>query len=656
MQRRTFTLSRRRFLAASALVASSASVAGCSFLSTDPSSDGSNGPSGGDGLREAPQLRDRVASGDLPPLEERLPAQPMVVTPHGEVGRYGGSWRNVLLGAGDVSRLTYLLSYDENLVRWNLDWDRPLPNVAESFEMSEDGRTFAFRLRDGMKWSDGHPFSTDDIAFAYEDILLNPEIYPSPPGVFAPGGTPAVLTVTSPTEFSLRFDRPNTLFLDELASLASGPLTHSPKHFLERFHGGYAADAATAAAGLGAQTWQELLQNADNVWGGYWQYPDIPRLHAWTPTDALGQGTRLRFERNPYYWKTDTEGSQLPYFDEIGFDMVNDTEVLTLKTTAGEVDLVERLINTIENKPVLARDRDRGGYDFFELTSDKVNTMCVMLNLTCQDEAKRAVFTDRRFRTALSHAIDRQELIDVAYRGQGEPWQVAPSRQSPFFDEQMATQYLEFDPDEANRILDEAGYDQRDGDGVRRSPGGASIRFTVDVSSPDLVDAMDMVTTYWREIGVHATVNTIESTLGTERRNGNLNDASVTDGNGGVDVVLTPQYYLPTLPVGYAPAWGTWRASGGADGEQPPEAVLRQFELYDQLRSAASEDERHALMTQVLQIARDEFFMIGVSSPGTGYGVVKRDFGNMVGHSFFAASFPTPGVLSPEQFYRREDA
>lgn len=656
MPRRPSTLSRRRFLASSVVVAASVPMAGCSFFSTDPSSDASGGGPSRSGLREAPQLADRVAAGDLPPLEERLPTRPMVVTPHNEVGRYGGAWRNVLLGAGDVSRLTYLLSYDENLVRWNLDWTEPLPNVAESFEMSDDGRTFTFRLRAGMKWSDGHPFTTDDIAFAYNDILLNAEIYPSPIGLIAPGGTPATLTVTSETEFSLQFEQPNTLFLDERASLASGPFTHSPKHFLQQFHGDYAADAAAAAAEFGAQTWQEFLQNADNIWGGYWQYPDIPRLHAWTPTEALGASTRLRFERNPYYWKTDTDGSQLPYFDEIAFDMVNDTEVLTLKTTAGEVDLMERLINTIENKPVLARDRDSGGYDLFELTSDKVNTMCVMLNLTCQDETKRAVFNDKRFRIALSHAIDRQEIVDVIYRGQGEPWQVAPSRRSPFFDETMASQFLEFDVDRANQILDEAGYDQRDGDGIRRAPNGVSIRFTVDVSSPDLVDGIDMITGYWREIGIHATVNSIESTLGTQRRNGNLNDASVTDGNGGVDVVLTPQYYLPTLPVGYAPAWGTWRASNGADGEQPPEPVLRQFELYDQLRGEASEDERHALMAQVLEIARDEFFMIGVSTPGTGYGVVKRDFGNMVGHSFFAASFPTPGVLSPEQFYRRDGA
>ena len=642
---------RRWFLATTGAATLSALTA-CSFLQTDPAGTGSS-TSGNSaaGLLEPPELTARVEAGELPPMADRLPVRPMVIEPVEETGTYGGRLRNALLGPADVSRLTYLFSYDENLVRWDAEWQTPVPNVAEAIEASSDGRQFVFRLREGMRWSDGEPFTTSDIDFAFNDVLMNPEVYPAPPAVLAPGGVAATLSVESETAFTIAFAEPNTLFLAELANMPAGSLTRLPRHTLEAFHGAYSEDADEAAQEAGAESWQAYLQDVDNIWGGYWQRPETPRLHAWLPTGPLGDASRISFERNPYYWKVDAVGAQLPYLDGVVFDVVNDVDVLTIKTTAGELDLMERHVTTLDNKPVLADSREAGGYHFLDLVSDKVNTLCVMLNLTSQDPVKREVFGDKQFRIALSHAIDRQQIIDIVYRGQGEPWQVAPNRESEYFDEQMATQYLDFDLDLANSLLDEAGYADRGDDGIRLGPTGAAIRFTIDVSSPAIVDAVDMICTGWREIGVLATVNAIESTLGTERRNGNLLDASVTDGNGGLDVVLTPQYYLPTLPVGYAPAWGTWHATGGADGSEPPPPVLEQLELYGQVRSAVDAQARSELMRQVLAIARDEFPLIGVSSPGDGYAVVGDELKNLPPRSFFAASYPIPGSWMPEQLF-----
>ena len=165
--------------------------------------------------RESPLFAEKVKAGELPPIEERLPENPMVVTPNQEIGRYGGTWRTGLRGGEDNAWVVRTIAY-QHLLRWDIDFTKPIPNVAESVEANDDSTEFTFHLRKGIKWSDGEPFTADDIMYAYE-ILTNPELTPSFPGWLQSGGEPGVVEKVDDFTVVFKFAASHGLFLQRMA-------------------------------------------------------------------------------------------------------------------------------------------------------------------------------------------------------------------------------------------------------------------------------------------------------------------------------------------------------------------------------------------------------------------------------------------------------
>ncbi|NEE01653.1 ABC transporter substrate-binding protein [Phytoactinopolyspora halotolerans] len=653
-RRHLLQLNRRQLLRAGGALTLAALVPACS----SGSGDGGNGatpsapPEGGTG--EAPGLKALVDSGELPPLAERLPASPMVVQPIEEIGQYGGTWRNGMVGT-DGGRLIYTLAY-ENLVRWNLDWTEPIPNVAEAVEINDDATVYTFILREGMKWSDGAPFTADDILFAYNDVLTHPQVNPGDYGLFVAGGEMGTLEKVDDVTVVFTFAAPHALFLEQLAGEIAYMPTRLPRHYLEKFHPDYSDDAEQNAKDADFSGWVEALQDA--LWGGaMWHDIELPRLHAWVPTTPVSDATEMLFERNPYYWKIDPDGNQLPYLDGIRFGIFQDAEVLLLSTLQGEIDMIDRVVTTTTNKPVLARDRESGGYDFFDLVPDKINTMTILLNQNCQDEVKREIFGNKDFRIGLSHAINRQEIIEAVYARQGEPWQPAPLPESALYDEEMGKQYTEYDVDLANRHLDDAGYTERNADGIRLGPDGKPISFRIlvatDSGKPEMIDSLELVKGYWREVGIDMSMQTEANELRYELIQANEHEAHVWDGDGALDPVNSPSFYLPRWGIDnvFASKWSNWLDGDTEDGIEPPEPVKEQFRIYQEVLVEPDPDRRNELMAEVLRIAKEQFYLIGISTPVPPYGVVKNNFRNMVDQTFFAAKFPYPGVTHPEQYF-----
>ncbi|NEE01644.1 ABC transporter substrate-binding protein [Phytoactinopolyspora halotolerans] len=649
-------IDRRRLLRAGGALALVAMVPACTSSSGGDNGNGASpDTSAGTASGEAPSLRALVDSGDLPPVAERLPADPAVVEPIEQIGSYGGTWRNGMVGAQSF-RLDYAIGY-EPLVRWNLAWDEVIPNVAASFEVSDDATQYTFTLREGMRWSDGAPFTADDILFAYDDLVANPDVMPDGLSLFMVDGELATLEKVDDTTVTFTFPGPHGLFLDALANQPINVLTRLPRHYLQKFHRDYSDDADQAAKDAGFSGWVEALQHAIGG-AALWSDIELPRLHAWVPTTPISSATRMTFERNPYYWKVDPEGNQLPYLDGVEYSIVQDEEVLLLNTVQGEIDMIDRVVTTTANKPVLAADRETAGYEFFNLIPDKLNTVTILLNLTCKDEVKREIFQNRDFRIGLSHAINRQEIIDAVFARQGEPAQPAPLPESALYDEEFATQYTAYDVDLANQHLDAAGLTETDGDGIRLGPDGTPVSIRVLAPSDqktELIDALELIKGYWRDVGVELTVQGEGSEHRYEILDASDQEAHVWDGDGGIHPVSTPQYYLPMdgLDNRFAAGWSTWLDTDGS-GEgaiEPPDAAKEQLELYRQVQAEADPERRNELMRHVLQIAKEQFYLIGVSTPLPGYGVVKNEFRNMVDETYFAGGFPYPGATYPEQFY-----
>ena len=302
---------RRDLLLWSGGALAAASLSGCSFLSTDPSGKDATGAKAAAKGKEAPALAALAKDGKLPKLAERLPKNPLVVKPVEKVGVYGGTFKTVLLNAADTSWLGRTVGY-EALMRFDPTGTKVIPNIAEAVNPSNDGREFTVKLREGMKWSDGEPFTADDIVFAYNDVILNDEINPVVPEYITSDGKPAKITKVDDVTVTFTFPNTNGLFYTKLA-YTGGALTSFPQHYMEKFHKKYNPEVENDAKKEKMASWTDL-------WGAKadgWANAELPTLRGWVVTNPLGKGNRVVVERNPYYWKTDPEGSQLPYIDNV---------------------------------------------------------------------------------------------------------------------------------------------------------------------------------------------------------------------------------------------------------------------------------------------------------------------------------------------------
>ncbi len=609
---------------------------------------------------EAPMLAEMVAAGELPPVEERLPANPLVVEPEESIGVYGGSMRMGMRGGDDTALLVRTIAY-QGLVRWAPDWSGVVPDVAESWEANEDGSEYVFQLREGMKWSDGYPFTADDIMFWYEDMVMNTDVTPSPPNWMVAGGEMGVVEKVDDYAVRFSFVAPNGLFLQRLATPDALHPVAFPKHYLEQYHITYNPDAESLAADAGFESWVDYFRNrGGDFWEGgvRWFTPGLPTLHPWvTEVPITPDGTQLVVVRNPYFFKVDPDGNQLPYFDRVVFDIAGgEVETLVLQALNGDIDMQDRHIATNDNRALFFDNMDAGNYHFFETVLSSMNTMVIALNLTHLDPVKREIFQNIDFRIGLSYAINRQELIDLVYVGQGIPAQAGPRPQSPLYNEQLSTQYTEYDVDLANEHLDAAGYSERDSDGFRLGPDGNRISFTVESTTVGVEwnNMLELVSQYWAAVGIDMQVRVEDRTLLYARKEANEHDAVVWGGDGGMDVLLEPRWYFPfSGESNFAEAWQYWY-NDPTDGraEEPVEAALRQMELYDQLKSTGDPAQQEALMAEILQIAADEFWVMGISLPSNGYGIVTNNMHNVPATFPNAWLYPQPGPTNIFMYFK----
>ena len=652
-------LTRRDLLrAGGAAFLVTASASGCQLLSTDPASEkegSSKGAGGGAAAKgkEAPMLAQRVKAGDLPPVAERLPADPVVVQPVDRIGVYGGQWTSGVLGPSDGAWLGRTVGY-ENLMRWDPSFQEVIPNVALDMTVEDGGRAFVVTLRKGMKWSDGEPFTADNLVFAYDEVLLDEALFPVPPPMYMSGAAPGKIEKVDDVTVRFTFTHPNSLFVRSHATPYAADILRFPRHYMEQFHTKHNPDVEQLAKEENQDSWADLfLTKADT-----WMNKELPRLHGWVPLSVFGEGSRYVYERNPYYFKTDPDGSQLPYIDRLVYRHIADPQVMILAASNGEIDMQDRTINTLQNKPVLARGRKDGNYRFFDEVPSDSNACVVALNLNHPDPAKREVFQNKDFRIGLSYAINRQEIINSVYQRQGEPFQVAPRDSSPYYDEAMAKQYTEYDTDRANDHLDRTGWTKRDGDGFRLGPDGKRISFGVEVPTAyraEWPDTIQLVRTHWREVGVDMQVKNEDRSLFDERTEAGEHDAAVwqAEGGGWSEPLMRTDWYFPSAneSTNYAPRWMQWYQTLGKGGERPPAPVRRQMELYEQVRQTMDEKRRDALLRELLTISKEFFYHIGTILMPQSYGIVKNNFHNVpksVPQSFL---YPTPGPTNPEQYF-----
>jgi peptide/nickel transport system substrate-binding protein len=355
----------------------------------------------------------------------------LVVTPTNKVGKYGGMLRGAALAPETTNDLQ--VGMVVGLFLFSHDLSKATPEVATGYQFTPDNKSCTIALRKGIKWSDGQPFGADDVLFFFNDIQFNKELYPATPPELAPGGKPMTVTRVDDATVKFDFSVPNPAFA--LIHYAGAPYAPwRPKHYLQQFHTKYNPNADQEAKAAGFDSWVVRFQKlgaASAVQGLNYgaQNPDMPVLEPWHPVNNTSQSQE--YERNPYYFKVDTDGNQLPYIDRLVVDYATDPDVVNLRTISGQLS-VAGLDLQLSNYPVIKQSEQQGGYKVTLVHSERGADVALAFNQLHPDPILRSIFNDVRFRQAASLGIDRNEINELVFLGQATPRQATINESASF--------------------------------------------------------------------------------------------------------------------------------------------------------------------------------------------------------------------------------
>jgi peptide/nickel transport system substrate-binding protein len=603
---------------------------------------------------EPPALAADVAAGRLPPLAQRLPATPRVVDvarPGWATGRYGGELRMLMAKDRDIRMMVVygyarLVGYDEKL--------QLVPDILQSLD-NVGNRIFTLHLRAGHKWSDGQPFTTEDFRYYWEDVANNKELSPfGLPRVLLVDNRGPKFEVVDSTTVRYTWDEPNPQFLTALAG-PSPLFIYRPAHYLKQFHARYVGleKANAQAVAAGSRNWAGLHQKLDEQFR--FDNPALPTLEPWINTTALPT-TRFVLVRNPYFHRVDRMGRQLPYIDRVIVNITDD-KLIPARTGAGNVDLQARYLR-FDNYTFLKQAEPRNHYRVYLWEKAIGSQVALYPNLNVADPAWRALMRDVRFRRALSLGINRHEINEVVYFGLGQESANTVLPRSPLFRPEFRKAWSQYDPKQANALLDAIGLAQRDDDGVRLLPDGRRMEIVIDTSgeSTEETDVLELIRDTWRDLGIAMFARPSQREVFRKRVFSGKSMMSVWSGlsNGVPTPEMSPSELAPTTQEQLEwPMWGQYYEQNRKGGEKPdlPE-VTKLVDLYGEWRRASSDDERERVWLQMLEIHAEQVYTIGTVTHALQPVVVSDDLRNVPADGIFSwdpgAYF---GMYHPDAFW-----
>jgi peptide/nickel transport system substrate-binding protein len=607
------------------------------------------------GFSEAPMLASLVAAGQLPPVEERLPVADdvFVVTPTESVGKYGGTWYAVSWAA-DIPNIKMKL-YDPP-IRWQGDYTGYEPGLAKSFDWSADGTEVTLRFRDGVRWSDGAPFTTADLRFWWEDLANDADyrVNQVPWWGFKSDGSTIDMSFPDDYTMVMKWDTPQwiTPYILAQGFWEWEPLM-KPRHYLEQFHPKYTSTSD-----------YDTLERMDK----WWENPDYPVLYAWHVVRVI-PAERVILERNPYYWKVDTAGNQLPYIDTVDISIVPEKEVRVLQLSQGKYNASFRGTDDPRDIPFLLEQAAGGNY---RVASGWMNGAggwpCWLINQNyVDDEEIRALLRDKNFRQGISFAMNRDRLVDVVWEGIGTPQQATISPQSWHFAsaegqrvfEEWADAHAEYDPGKANELLDAAGLVDRNGDGWRDLPSGQRFELILDLGgwggAEVSTEATEVFQGNLEAVGIQVFINNLIDQPGWDLRQTEgqymLRNCHASE----VDIWTYPDWIFPLRDNRAWPMEGKWRQTGGAEGERPEAGgpAERLQAIYDQGVNEPDEQRRHQLVWDAIRIHIEEGpFTLGAAGDQPMPVVIANNFRNVPENGILGPWAPgSPGNMHPAQFW-----
>ncbi len=562
---------------------------------------------------EAPSLSELVKEGKLPPVEKRLPDEPLVYEVP-QIGKYGGELRSACIGPNAYSDIEDMREF--YLFRTDPFCTKIYPEIARKYEFSEDMKTLTIYLREGMKWSDGEPFTVDDILFWWEDEVLNDELYPVKPTIWMPGGELAEFEKIDDYTLQIHFAVPYRPILGYIAYFGTlQSIFFDPAHYLKKWHIKYNPDANELAKEEGFDYWyQAFAFHRDR--GPAQQDTKLPLLEPW----ILEKRSLIQriYKRNPYFCGVDQAGNQLPYADRLVVDIIENEEVATMKLLGGELTHGGYAIGMKMENYTLYKENEKNGNYHVELWDTPLPAVVAFaFNLDHPDPVLREIFRDVRFRRAMSLAINRDEINEFAYLGTGTPMQATVHPSCSYYKEEWATAYANYDPEQANKLLDEMGL-ERGPDGFRLRPDGKplaiTLQYVMGAGMPGVNTVCELAKNYWEKVGVKVACTEVERSFYHTRAHAGQLDVGIWM----VERTLELRCYVPDLTqwnpqasMGYAVPSKIWHDTGGESGEEPCEAVKAFFDAFDRWYLAVTDEEYKKRAEEVWDLQAQNLYLIG---------------------------------------------
>lgn len=549
-------------------------------------------------------------------LANRLPSEPLVYAPYDAIGKYGGTL-DVLSNATEAGTSDFLSVRHVNLVRYSDDLQTIVPNIAKGWDWNDDFTQLTFFLRKGHRWSDGAPFTADDVKFWYDELALDPKIMEKPKDYVLVGGEPMTVDVIDPQTVRFNLPAPKPGLLSHFAtSFAQG---FQPKHFLGQFHPDVNADADALAQAAGFENGLAVIKayfgNSD------WTDTPVPLLNspdrvANLPADTMptleshitvSDTTEGRhYVANPYFHIVDTQGNQLPYISEQDEIYANDNEIRILKLINAEADYKSQSLQ-LPSAPLLLEHQESGDYTI-DLRPE-ITLANVSFNVTHADLEKRKVFGDLRFRQAMSIALNRDEINEVGFLGQGIPKQYVGFSPSPsFLDPKWESYMIQYDPEAANSLLDAIGMKDIDGDGMRELPNGEKLILNMQFATQGVAgEVVELVCQNWSEVGIQCMVKEVTpDEYRSSQSSNNLDVGSWRKSQPMAIVLGNNELWVPPFEnyFGHRTGmlWAEYVDSKGASGVKPPAYVTQLIDDINAFQSTmagtAESDELGARMVE----------------------------------------------------------
>jgi len=605
---------------------------------------------------EAPELAALAKAGSLPPVEDRLPENPMVIEPNHEVGKYGGR-----LVVRESPQGPY---YERSNLLLNRTATETIPNIVEGWEFNSDGTEFTMHLRKGLRWSNGDPCTADDWLFGYYDIDLDETLNTSIPNWAKIGDDVIQMKKIDDYTVKLIFTKPFYGVLNKMNMVGARHYwSPQPKEWLSKYHIKYNPDADKLAAAEGFENWwqyfDQVADREDTVNNFTGEKLGRPELSAWVFKEE--QPTAYIYERNPYYYKVDSAGNQLPYIGSVIGMKVDDKEINLMKILNGELDIGGWGLG-ISDFPALKKGEDTAKYNAWVAPDFWGSATVYCINQTYVGENADVMnpwLQNVKFRRALSLAMNRDEINELVGMGQGVPRAATMHPLTTGYKEEWGTAYAEYDPDRANALLDEIGLSGRDAEGFRTDPDGNTIVLDIPIrpSHTYWIEMTELAQQHWQAVGVKVNVKDVGNNLmqmfkastqmvftwALDRMYG----PAFIESNGSW---LNPAFW--NGPIG--PLWKVWLTGGGEDGVEPPQLIKDMYAKCLEIQYVSPE-EQEAIIEFIGDAYAENVWMIGtvgmIGKPVT----IKKDLGN-VRDDFFAEGISVPNNQWVQQYYWKSAA